>query len=290
MRKLTPLVLASAFFVVVSVTAVGSRAASAVASPVLRAPVGTAAQAAADARAALAAVTVPAGSVRLSSEPRAFRGEPTAPDYTAAYASFKTANEYWSLANADAVSALLAQAPTGSSTWLDQGGQHGAQITLRSLGRWMGPRWLAIDTEPDPSAPGRWLVQLQGVAVWTPQRLVLGSGVASVTVRRLSNGATLARVTSAAQVARIVATVNNLAVDDATGAIYACPALQSGNRPGFELYFAGPAGALLATVGTEFCPPDVALKVGTHGPQQLIAGNVVERLQKIIGIALPPAF
>ncbi|MGA3362708.1 MAG: hypothetical protein ABSD82_11845 [Solirubrobacteraceae bacterium] len=290
MRKLTPLVLALAVLVVVCATAVSSRAASSVSSPVLRAPAGTAAAAARDARAALAAVALPAGSVRLATAPRALRAEPVGPDFTLPYVTFKTATEYWSLPDAGAASALLAQAPKGSSTWLDSGALSGAQIMLRSLGRWIGPRWLVIETKPDPGAGGRWLAELQGVAVWTPQRLVLPGDVASVTVRRLQDGATLATVTSAAQVASIVATLNGLAVDDAIRAVYACPALQSGRKPGFELLFDGSTGALLASATTEWCPNDVSLKVGTHGPQQLIAGDVVGALEKILGIALPPAF
>jgi hypothetical protein len=287
MRKLTPSVLALTFLVVVCGT---SWAALSGSSPVLRAPAGTAAAAAADARAALAAVAPPAGSRRLATEPRALRAEPVGPDYTMPYVTFRTATEYWSLRDAGAANALLAQAPKGSSTWLDPGALSGAQIMLRSLGRWMGPRWLVIETKPDPGAGGRWLAELQGVAVWTPQRLVLPGDVASVTVRRLQDGATLATVTSAAQVAAVVATVNGLAVDDGIHAVYACPALQSGKRPGFKLLFDGSTGALLASASTEWCPSDVSLKVGTHGPQQLIAGDVVGELQKILGIALPPAF
>jgi hypothetical protein len=287
MRKLTPSVLALAVFVVVCATAVSSWAAS---SPVLRAPAGTEAAAAADARAALAAVKLPEGSVRLTSEPRVLRAEPVGPGLTMPYVTFRTATEYWSLPDAGAASALLAQAPKDSSTWLDPGALSGAQIMLRSLGRWMGPRWLLIETKPDPGAGGRWVAELQGVAVWTPQRLVLPNDVASVTVRRLQDGATLATVTGAAQVQAIVATINGLAVDDGIDAVFACPAMQSGKRPGFELLFAGSTGALLASATTEWCPDDVSLKVGKHAPQQLIAGNVVGELEKILGIALPPVF
>jgi hypothetical protein len=290
MRKLTPSVLVLAFFVVVCGMAVSSRAASSASSPVLRAPAGTEAAAAADARAALAAVKLPEGSVRLTSEPRVLRAEPVGPGLTMPYVTFRTATEYWSLPDAGAASALLAQAPKDSSTWLDPGALSGAQIMLRSLGRWMGPRWLLIETKPDPGAGGRWVAELQGVAVWTPQRLVLPGDVASVTVRRLQDGATLATVTSAAQVQEIVAAVNGLAVDDAIDAIFACPAMQSGKRPGFELLFAGSTGVLIASATTEWCPSDVALRVGTHGPQQLIAGNVVDELERILGIALPPIF
>jgi hypothetical protein len=47
---------------------------------------------------------------------------------------------------------------------------------------------------------------------------------------------------------------------------------------------------VLATATTVACPPDVALRVGTHGPQELILGGLAGRLQKILRITLPPAF
>jgi hypothetical protein len=258
-------------------------------SPVLTAPAATRAQAATDAAAALSRITLPAGSRRLATAPRALRGA-DGPDFTMAYATFRTATAYWSLADGAAASALLAQAPHGSSTWSYPGELSGAQISLPARGGWFGPSWLVIETKPDASNPGRWLAEIQAVVVWTPWRLELPGDVASVTVRRLQDDRVLADVTDAGRVARIVAAVNALPVDDAIHAVYACPELPVGKRPGFELSFAGSTGALLATATTEWCPLDVSLKVGTHAPQQLITGNLTATLEGILGITLPPAF
>jgi hypothetical protein len=288
MRRLPPSVFAVAGFVLACGTA-AALAAPQASSPVLSAPPATPARAAADAGAALSRITLPAGSQRLAAAPRALRGS-SGPDFTMAYATFKTATAYWRLANGAAATALLAQAPRGSSTWSYPGELSGAQITLPARGGWLGPRWLVIETRPDPGAAGRWLAEIQAVAVWTPWRLELPGAVASVTVRRLQDGAVLADVTDAGRVARIVAAVNALAVDDAIHAVYACPFGPAGKLPGFELSFTDSTGALLATAKTEWCPLDVSLKVGTHAPQQLIAGNLVATLERILGIALPPAF
>lgn len=258
-------------------------------SPVLTAPATTPVRAAADAGAALLRITLPAGSQRLATAPRALRGA-LEPDFTMAYVTFKTATAYWRLANGSAASALLAQAPRGSSSWSYPGDLSGAQITLPARGVWFGPSWLVIETRPDPSRAGRWLAEIRAVVVWTPWRLQLPGDVASVTVRRLQDGAVLAEVTNAGRVAQIVAAVNALAVDDAIHAVYACPELPAGKRPGFELSFTGSTGALLATATTEWCPLDVSLKVGTHAPQQLVAGNLAATLERILGITLPPAF
>ena len=171
-------------------------------SPVLSAPAGTAARGAADARAALR-ITLPAGSQRLTAAPRSLRGA-LEPDFTRAFATFKTATAYWSLAGGAAASALLAQAPRGSSSWSYPGGLRGAQITLPGRGAWFGPSWLVIETRPDPSAGGRWLAEIQAVVVWTPWRLELPGDVASVTVRRLQDGAVLARVTDAGRVVGVI--------------------------------------------------------------------------------------
>ena len=268
----------------------GSAAASSAsqaASPVLAAPAATAAQAGADARTALGAVRLPVGSQRLSSAPRTLSDEPTGPDLTRPYASFKTAIAYWRLASSAAANALLAQARHPAMSESGPGDLRIVQITLPAEGAWMGPRWLTIETKP--GAGGHWLAELEGVAVWTPYRLELPSGVATVSVSRLQDGSVLARVSGAAEVGRIVAAVDALAVDDAIHAVYACPAEPLGVRRGFELSFAASSGAVLATATTIFCPQDLALKVGTHGPQELLLGGLVAQLQKILAITLPPA-
>jgi hypothetical protein len=262
--------------------------ASRASTPVLKAPAATVARAAADARAALSAVSLPAGSQALPSAPHALAAEPGGPDLTQPYATFKTATAYWRLASAAAASALLAQARHPAISETGPGDLHLTQIMLATEGAWMGPRWLTIETKP--GSGGHWLAELQGVAVWTPYRLELPSAVAAVSVRRLQDGSLLADVRSPAQVARLVAAVNALAVDDAIHAVYACPAEPVGKRPGFQLSFLTGSGAVLATATTVACPPDVALRVGTHGPQELILGGLAGRLQKILRITLPPAF
>lgn len=288
MRRLSPSVFALAGAVLVCGTAVALGAANA-SSPVLRAPAGTAAHAAADARAALGRLTLPGASRRLGSVPRALRG-PLEPDFTMGFVTFETATAFWSLASADAVTALLAQAPRGATSWSYPGDVRGVQITLASEGSWMGPRWLVIEAKPDPSAAGHWLAEIQAVAVWTPWRLELPNAPKAVIVRRLANDSVLATVTDAARVARIVAAVDGLAVDDAVHAVYHCPSLPIGARPGFELSFVGTPERILATASTEWCPADLSLEVGTHGRQQLILGDLVAQLEKILAIKLPPVF
>jgi hypothetical protein len=271
--------------------------AAASSSGVLDAPAATASRAAADARASLDRITLPAGSRRLPVAPPGLRG-PLEPDFTMGYRTFRTATEYWRLATAADAAQLLAQAPVASTTWSDPGGVRGAQIALAPAGPWIGPRWLVIEIRPDPSTAGAWLAELQAVAVWTPWRLEIPADVASVTVTRLQDGAKLATVSAPAQVAQIVAAVNGLAVDDAVDAVFSsarnalrdCPALLSGKKPGFALSFDAASGTMLASANTEWCPADLALRVASHAPQQLILGDLVARLQGILGITLPPAF
>jgi hypothetical protein len=282
---LTRSLLAAALVLVCVVTA--SFAAAAQSSPVLDAPARTPEQAAADARAALAEVTLPAGSVRLAAPPPALRA-PLEPDFTMGYVTFRTATAYWRLASAHAAAALLAQAPAGATTWSDTPGTRGARIELAAAGAWIGPRWLVLATLPDPSLHGAWLAELQSVAVFTPWRLEVPTDVASVTVTRLRDGAVLARVSAPAAVAAVVAAVNGLPVDDAVDAFYGCPALLDASKPGFEIRFAAASGALLASASTQWCPQDLSLEVGSHAPQRLILGDLVARLQGILGIALPP--
>jgi hypothetical protein len=265
-------------------------AASAPSSPEVHAPAATAAQAAADARAAVAAVAIPAGSQRLEALPSALRGS-IGPDYSQAYATFATATEYWQLANAGAAATLLAQAPKGSSSWSNWASwSQGVQITLPAGGSWMGPRWVVIAATADPGHTGRWVAAVSATFVWTPYRLELPGDSSSVTVSRLQGGSVLARVSDAKRVAAIVAVIDALAVDDAVHAVYACPAEPAGEKPGFELSFADASGAVVATASTEPCPPDVSLRVGRRGPQQLILGDLRAQLQRILGISLPPVF
>ncbi len=284
MSRLTSSVLALTAVGALCATAVGAGASQS-SSPVLAAPAATAAQAGAEARAALRTVTLPAGSQALSAKPGALSGPQGGPDLTRPYVTFKTASAYWRLAGGAAARALLAQFHHTAISETGPGEVHFVQVTLPVQGAWMGPRWLTIETAP--GAGGHWLAELQGVAVWTPSRLELPGDVAAVTVTSLRDGSVLARVSAAAQVGEIVDLVNALAVDDAIHAVYACPELETGMRPGFELSFAAASGAALATATSVFCPPDVALKVGTHGPQALILGDLVAQLQRILGITLP---
>lgn len=286
-RTLTRALLVAAALALLATTA-ATFAAATPASGVANAPAGTAERAAADARQALAGITLPPGSQRLAAPPPALRG-PLEPDFTMGYVTFRTATEYWRLPSAKAARALLAQAPAGATTWSDTPGTRGARIALPAAGAWIGPRWLVIATLPDPSVHGAWLAELQSVAVFTPWRLEIApAAVASVTVTRLADHAVLARVSAPTQVAAIVAAVNGLAVDDAVNAFYGCPALLGAGRPGFELSFAAASGALLASASTQWCPQDLALTVGAHAPQRLILGDLVARLQRILAITLPP--
>ena len=92
---------------------------------------------------------------------------------------------------------------------------------------------------------------------------------------------------SPASVARIVAAVNGLDVDDAVHAIYACPEQPAGSVPGFGLTFAAASGATLATASTQACPEDLLLAVPGHGSQRLILGNLRDELGAILSRTLP---
>ena len=272
---------------------VPARGATPADSPVVSAPRGTPARAAADARAALGEIRLPAGSRRLRSLPRGVSA-PSSSGFTRPFVTVKIADEYWTIPR-DAVTALFAQTRRGDTSWSSgpAGGpveQRGEQILLPDLGRWIGPRWLVIAAKPDPRAAGRWLVLVQSVVVWTPRRLVVPRGVRSVSVRRLQDSSVIDRVDDPSRVARIVAAVDALAVDNAIHAVYSCPALGVGARPGVELSFAGASGALLASASTEYCPRDLIFGVPGHGRQLLILGDLLTRLEAILGRRLPPAF
>ena len=153
--------------------------------------------------------------------------------------------------------------------------------------RWIGPRLLDIGVIADPGTHGRWFVMVTAVDVWTPSRLEIPPDVQSVTVTRLAGGAVLARVSAAATIARIAAAVNGLAVDDAVHAVFGCPMVPVGARPGFRLTFTGGSGVVLATASTQSCPEDLSLSVGTQ-QDKLILGDLVPELEGILAIALPP--
>src|ERR1039458_10547136 len=116
------------------------------ATPVVRAPAGTAASAPSAARAALGEVTLPAGSERLSAPPPGPQSALADPDEPSAYVTFRLARDYWTAPDAAAVSRLLARAPAGASRQFSWGvassGSRGVQWDLPSRGRWLGPRWL----------------------------------------------------------------------------------------------------------------------------------------------------
>jgi hypothetical protein len=293
MRRLPPSLLAVAALALVCGPAVAFGAAGSP-SPVLNAPAGTAAQAAADALAVLSQLRLPAGSRRLSAPPHGLVAALQEPGSLYGYVTFKRASGYWTVPSAAAALRLLSERPAGDSTQFswgeDSSGPQGVQWKLPTADPWLGPRWIEVAAVADPHTSGRWFVMATAVVVWTPYRLDLPSTAASVTVRRLQDRAVLATVSDAARIAQIVAAVNGLAVDDAIHAVYSCPMLQVGKRPGFELTFADASGNVLATATTDWCPLDLSLKVGTHGPQQLILGGLVAKLERILGITLPPAF
>ena len=158
------------------------------------------------------------------------------PNMSAGYASFERAVGYWTVPSAAAAASVLAQTPAGArggtSVWsTGPAGGRGAEWTLPLNDGWLGPRLLAVGAIAEHAAGSRWLLVGTAVVVWTPRRLELPSGVASVSVRALSGGPPLADVSAPASVARIVAAVNGLDVDDAVHAIYACPAEPVGQRP-----------------------------------------------------------
>jgi hypothetical protein len=285
-------VSAVAGFVAV-LAAAASVAAASSPSPWVSAPPGTAARASALARAALAEIRLPAGAQRLSQAPSGLLAALSEPNMSAGYTSFARVSSYWTVPSAAAAASAIAQTPAGAgggtSTWgTGPAGGRGAEWTLPLNDDWLGPRLLAVGAIADRAAGSRWLLVGTAVVVWTPRRLELPSGIASVSVRALGGGAPLlASVSAPASVARIVAAVNGLDVDDAVHAIYACPAQPGRGVDGFALTFEGASGATLATASTEACPADLLLAVPGHGSQRLILGNLRDELAAILSRTLP---
>jgi hypothetical protein len=272
--------------------ATGSVATATAPSPWVAAPAGTAARASASARAALAEIRLPAGAQRLSRAPRGLLAALSEPDLTYPYASFERVSGYWTVPSAAAAASVLAQTPAGAgggtSSWgTGQAGGRGMEWTLPLNDPWLGPRLLAVGAIADPGAGSRWFVTAAAVVVWTPRRLEVPGGVASVSIRALSGGKPLASVSAAATVARIVAAVNGLDVDDAVHAVYACPEQPAGSVPGFGLTFDDSSGATLATAYTQACPADLLLAVPGYGSQRLILGNLRDELGSILSRILP---
>jgi hypothetical protein len=272
--------------------AAASVAAASAPPPWVSAPAGTAGRASALAAGALAGIRLPAGAQPLSQAPSGLLAALSEPNLAAGYASFERVSGYWTVPSAAAAASVLAQTPAGAgggmSSWgSGPAGGRGVEWTLPLAERWIGPRLLAVGAIADRADGSRWLVAATAVVVWTPRRLELPAGVASVSVRALSGGAPLAEVSAPATVARIVAAVDGLDVDDAVHAVYACPAQPAGNVPGFGLTFAGASGSTLATASTQACPADLLLAVPGHGSQRLILGNLRDQLEAILSRSLP---
>ena len=291
-RRTSAALLATAVALLCAVA--GALAAPGAPSTVLRAPPGTPARAAADVAAVLARAWLAAGSARIATpSPRlvaALRG----PSFNQPYATFASARQYWIIpGNRSGAPELLAPRIPGAAASERWGNGSpaitGVQWTLPPAGRWLGPRWLAINTIPDPGAAGRWLALVEATVVWTPWRLELPASVRSVVIRRAQDGAVLVRLTDRARVARVLAAVGALAVDDAVHAVYACPFLPAGARPGVELSFANAAGTVVASAATQFCRPTLALHVRGGRTQQLLLDGFLRRLEAITGRRLPPA-
>ncbi len=261
---------------------------------VLRAPAATPARAAADVAAVLARAGLPAGSTRIATPSPALLAALRGPSFNQPFVTFASARQYWTLPSSAAGGPeLLTPRIPGASVSMRWGDGSpaitGVQWRLPPAGRWLGPRWLAINTIPDPGAAGRWLALVEATVVWTPWRLELPGSVRSVVVRRAQGGAVLARVSDAARVARVLAAVGALAVDDAVHAVYACPFLPAGFTPGIELSFLGASGNVVATAATPFCRPDLSLHVLGGPTQQLVLDGFLGRLEAIVGRRLPAA-
>jgi hypothetical protein len=297
MRRLTPSALLATAVVLLggAVTALAAAGAPRAApSTVLRAPAATAARAAADTAAMLAGARLAPGSVRIATPSRQLVAALHGPYFNQPFVTFATARQYWTLpSEGSAGPELLAPRIPGASVSVSWGDGSptitGVQWDLPPAGRWLGPRWLAINAIPDPGAAGRWLALLEATVVWTPWRLELPGSVRAVVVRRAQDGAVLARVSDPARLARVLAAVGALAVDDATHAVYSCPSIAPGVRPGVELSFLSAAGDVVATAATEFCAPDLSLHIRGGRTQQLLLDGFLGRLEAVVGRPLPAA-
>jgi hypothetical protein len=297
MRRLTPSALLASCVVLLcaAVAALAATSApSAASSTVLRAPAATPARAAADVAAVLARAGLPAGSSRIAAPSPALVAALQGPSFNQPFATFASARQYWTLPSGAGGGPELPAPRIPGASVAERSGDGSPAITgvqwrLPTGGRWFGPRWLAINAIPDPGAAGRWLALVEATVVWTPWRLELPRGVRSVVVRRAQGGAVLARVANPARVARVLAAVGALAVDDAVHAVYACPFLPAGFTPGVELSFLGASGNVVATAATEFCPQDLSLTVRGGRTQRLILDGFLGRLAAIVGRRLPAA-
>jgi hypothetical protein len=294
MRRLAPPALLLAAALAVLGGAVGALAAPDAPSTVLHAPAGTAARAAADAAVVLSRARLAPGSERVGPPSPQLVAALHGPYFNQPFVTFAAARQYWRLpSDAAGGPELLAPRIPGASVSVRWGNgsptNTGAQWDLPPAGPWLGPRWLAINAIPDPTAAGRWLALLEATVVWTPWRLELPRSVRSVVVRRAQDGAVLARVSDPARVARVLAAVGALAVDDAVHAVYSCPSISPGERPGVELSFLGAAGNVVATAATEFCRQDLSLHVRGGRTQQLVLDGFLGQLEAIVGRRLPPA-
>jgi hypothetical protein len=274
--------------------AAGALAAAGAPSTVLRAPSGTAARAAADVAAVLARARLAAGSTRIATPSPQLVAALRGPSFNQPFVTFASARQYWTIPSGPSgAPELLAPRIPGASVSVRWGEGSpaitGVQWNLPPAGRWLGPRWLAINAIPDPGAAGRWLALVQATVVWTPWRLELPGSVRSVVVRRAQDGAALARLTDRPRVARVLAAVAGLAVDDAVHAVYSCPSIAPGVRPGVELSFLSAAGNVVATAATEFCPQDLSLHIRGGRTQQLLLDGFLGRLEEITGRRLPAA-
>jgi hypothetical protein len=296
MRRLTPSALLATAVVLLcgSVAVLAAPDAPRAPSTVLRAPAGTAARAATDAAAVLARARLAVGSTRIATPSPQLVAALHGPAFNQPFVTFATARQYWTLSSdASGGPELLAPRIPGASVSVSWGDGSptitGVQWDLPPACRWLGPRWLAISAIPDPGAGGRWLALLEATVVWTPWRLELPGSVRSVVVRRAQDGAVLARLSDPARVARVLAAVGALAVDDAIHAVYSCPSISPGARPGVELSFLSAAGNVVATAATEFCPQDLSLHIRGGRTQQLLLDGFLGRLEAIVGRRLPAA-
>ena len=237
MRRLPPSVSAVAGFAAVLAAAASIAAASAP-SPWVSAPAGTAGRASELAAAALAGIRLPAGAQRLAGPRRAARelfGAGLARSGTRA-SSASAATGRCRAPPRRRVPRADARRRGRSLTWSNTDRPNGRGVSwsrCRSDERWIGPRLLV--GRRDRRSSGRVALARScatAVVVWTPRRLELPAGVASVSVRALGGGAQLASVTDAKTVARIVAAVDGLDVDDAVHAIYPCPEQPAGRSRG----------------------------------------------------------
>ena len=130
--------------------------------------------------------------------------------------------------------------------------------------RWFANRDVLVSVRAERG--GVTTVAVAARVAWIPERLRVPSGVRTAVLSLVPSGRVLSRVTNASTLRAIAALIDGLTPDEATRAVFSCPAMIAGRMPTeLRIAFYGRARQTLATLQTEWCPPLDRLAVTGHG-------------------------